>query len=238
MIPGISRYRPSARWYGSVFVPRATARGPSLAAASSRAQHVDEIDLDDDLAVEVVTAPHPSYWCVRRAKQLWLTTPLAMKSPVPVVMLYIGISTPSGSMLITRRSASLFTAVFSTEHFRRMAGSTRCTKAHVLADSPRTREGDQAIGKPRVFAGHVEAEIGQSVMRVRKNLPVGVGDTQDASAATALRVEDAREKPPVPCVPWGRGATETNSLIRATEPGLGRPDRSHRSSDVRSRGEC
>ena len=26
------------------------------------------------------------YSCVGRAKQLWLTTPLAMKSPVPVVM--------------------------------------------------------------------------------------------------------------------------------------------------------
>ncbi len=33
---------------------------------------------------------------VGRAKQLWLTTPLAMKSPVPVVMSYIGISRPSG----------------------------------------------------------------------------------------------------------------------------------------------
>src|SRR5947209_3916226 len=32
----------------------------------------------------------PRYSCVGRAKQLWLTTPFAMKSPVPVVMLNIG----------------------------------------------------------------------------------------------------------------------------------------------------
>lgn len=37
MIPGIRRYRPSARWYGSVFVPRATWSRFHEGLASSRA---------------------------------------------------------------------------------------------------------------------------------------------------------------------------------------------------------
>ncbi|HEY2602088.1 MAG TPA: hypothetical protein VGI67_11065, partial [Thermoleophilaceae bacterium] len=55
-------------------------------------------------------ALNPRYVWVGRAKQLWLTTPLAMKSPVPVVMSYRRIARPRGSTLTTRVRASDFRA--------------------------------------------------------------------------------------------------------------------------------
>jgi len=48
------------------------------------------LNLDDDLAIESSPMLRSRYACVGLAKQLWLTTPLAMKSPVPVVKSYIG----------------------------------------------------------------------------------------------------------------------------------------------------
>jgi hypothetical protein len=63
------------------------------------------------------------YVCVLRAKQLWLTTPLAMKSPVPVVMSKSSSSMPIGSIEATRSGASLFSAMPSIERFLVIAGS-------------------------------------------------------------------------------------------------------------------
>ena len=56
-----------------------------------------------------------------RAKQLWLTTPLAMKSPVPVVMSYSGRSAPSGSTATTPSLAPHLIAVPAIERLRVIA---------------------------------------------------------------------------------------------------------------------
>jgi hypothetical protein len=63
--------------------------------------------------------------CVRLAKQLWLTTPLAMKSPVPVVMSYIGMRFPSGSIATTPSFACDLIAMPSIDRFLLIAGSMR-----------------------------------------------------------------------------------------------------------------
>ena len=55
MIPGINRYRPSARWYGSVLVPIATCSRRHFGGRNLLAQHAPDVDLDHDLGVEVVT---------------------------------------------------------------------------------------------------------------------------------------------------------------------------------------
>ena len=76
---------------------------------------------------------------VFRAKQLWLTTPFAMKSPVPVVMSYIGNSIPSGSIAATRSFASLLIATPSIDRFRVIAGSVVWKKRIVSFNPPRRR---------------------------------------------------------------------------------------------------
>ena len=77
--------------------------------------------------------------CELRAKQLWLTTPLAMKSPVPVVMSYIGTSSPSGSIAVTRSLASLLMATSSIERFLVIAGSTVWKNLSASRSPPRNR---------------------------------------------------------------------------------------------------
>ncbi len=74
-----------------------------------------------------------------RAKQLWLTTPLAMKSPVPVVMSYMGTSMPSGLISVTCSSASLLSATPSIERFLVMAGSTVWKNRSTSLSPPRSR---------------------------------------------------------------------------------------------------
>ncbi len=57
------------------------------------------------------------------AKQLWLTTPSAMKSPVPVVMSNIGRSRPSGWTETTPSRAAPLIAVPAIVRLRVIAGS-------------------------------------------------------------------------------------------------------------------
>ena len=80
-----------------------------------------------------------------RAKQLWLTTPLAMKSPVPVVMSYIGSSMPSGSIAATRSFASLFSATPSIDRFRVIAGSVAWKNRMTSLSPPRMPDHDEAV---------------------------------------------------------------------------------------------
>ena len=82
-----------------------------------------------------------------RAKQLWLTTPLAMKSPVPVVMSYIGTSRPSDSMATMRSLASLLMATPSMERFLVMAGSTVWKNLSASRSPPRNRMQISPLGR-------------------------------------------------------------------------------------------
>ena len=86
--------------------------------------------------------------CVFRAKQLWLTTPLAMKSPVPVVMSYIGISSPSGSIAETRSFASLLIATPSIDRLRVIAGSV-VWKKRITSAAATEAHHQEAVGSPR-----------------------------------------------------------------------------------------
>ena len=52
-IGGISSYRPSAHWYGSVLVPNATSSRFQLGLRELGAQQLRHVDLDDDLPLEV-----------------------------------------------------------------------------------------------------------------------------------------------------------------------------------------
>ena len=70
---------------------------------------------------------------------MWLTTPLAMKSPVPVVMSYIGISNPSGSTDVTRSRPGNFMARPAIVHLRRIAGLTVWKKRRCSALPPNSR---------------------------------------------------------------------------------------------------
>ena len=75
--------RPTGR--GRCWCPASRApfpRGPRQLAA----QQLRRVDLDDDLPLEVPARVEVEVLVGGRAKQLWLTTPFAMKSPVPVVM--------------------------------------------------------------------------------------------------------------------------------------------------------
>ena len=85
-IPRISLYRPSTHWYGSVFVPIATCSRFHDGRASSTRRTSGTLIFTTISRSKSRPAFMPRYVCVGRAKQLWLTTPLAMKSPVPVVM--------------------------------------------------------------------------------------------------------------------------------------------------------
>jgi hypothetical protein len=84
--------------------------------------------------------------CEFRAKQLWLTTPLAMKSPVPVVMSYIGSSMPRGSMAATRSFASLFSATPPIDRFRVIAGSVVWKNRMTSLRPPRSRTTTRPFG--------------------------------------------------------------------------------------------
>ncbi len=83
-----------------------------------------------------------------RAKQLCDTTPLAMKSPVPVVMSYIGRSRPSGSIEATRRFASLLIAMPSIDRFRVIAGSVVWKNRMTSLRPPRSRTTTRPFGLP------------------------------------------------------------------------------------------
>ena len=74
-----------------------------------------------------------------RAKQLWLTTPLAMKSPVPVVMSYRRIVLPTGRIETTRSRAADFSASPSIERLRVIAGSVPRRKRIRSGSPPRRR---------------------------------------------------------------------------------------------------
>ena len=74
-----------------------------------------------------------------RAKQLWLTTPLAMKSPVPVVMSYRRIVTPRGLIDSTRSPDFVFTASPVIDRLRVIAGSVPRKKRIRSERPPRMR---------------------------------------------------------------------------------------------------
>ncbi len=115
---------------------------------------------------------------VFRAKQLWLTTPLAMKSPVPVVMSYIGRSSPSGSIAATRSLASLLIAMPSIERFRVIAGSTVWKNRSTSRRPPRSRTQTSPLGRFRGSTTHpkpsdfseetVQLTISGSVLGIRR----------------------------------------------------------------------
>ena len=69
MTPGISLYRPSARWYGSVFVPERDVLPLPGRPGQLAAQHVDEVRLDHDLGVEVAAGIELQPFVRLRAKQ-------------------------------------------------------------------------------------------------------------------------------------------------------------------------
>ena len=81
----------------------------------------------------------PRYSCVGRAKQLWLTTPFAMKSPVLVVMSYIGMSMPRSSIRTTRRSTLDLNATSSIVRLRVVVGSVVRKKRTCSANPPAIR---------------------------------------------------------------------------------------------------
>ena len=107
-----------------MFVPSATDSRPHDGRASSARSTSGTLTFTTISRSKSRPALRSRYSCVGRAKQLWLTTPLAMKSPVPVVMSYIGSSTPSGSIEATRRSPANLIARPSSERLRVIAGST------------------------------------------------------------------------------------------------------------------
>ena len=74
-----------------------------------------------------------------RAKQLWLTTPLAMKSPVPVVMSYRRIAIPNGRIEVTRSSDFVFSAAPSIVRLRVITGSVPRKKRMRSDKPPRSR---------------------------------------------------------------------------------------------------
>ena len=85
--------------------------------------------------------------CDFLAKQLWLTTPLAMKSPVPVVMSYIGTCSPSRSMPATRRPSPVSTVAASIDRRAVTAGSTVWKNRSASASPPRTRTQARPAGR-------------------------------------------------------------------------------------------
>ena len=94
-------------------------------------------------------ASRSRYVCEFRAKQLWLTTPFAMKSPVPVVMSYMGSSIPSGSIAATRSLASLLIATPSIDRFRVIAGSVVWKNRMTSFSPPRSRTYLSPLAHPR-----------------------------------------------------------------------------------------
>ena len=87
--------------------------------------------------------------CEFLAKQLWLTTPLAMKSPVPVVMSYIGTSSPSRSTSATRSPSWVPTGVPSIAPGAVLAGSTAWKNLSAWPGLPPSRT---PAGAPRRWA--------------------------------------------------------------------------------------
>ena len=81
-----------------------------------------------------------------------------MKSPVPVVMSYIGNSIPSGSIAATRSFASLLIATPSIDRFRVIAGSVVWKNRMTSLSPPRNADHDKAVGPIRRFQHVVEAE--------------------------------------------------------------------------------
>ncbi len=73
---------------------------------------------------------------VGRAKQLWLTTPFAMKSPVPVVISNMRTAVSSGSTDTTWSGASPLIAMPSMSRLRVMAGSTVKKKRRISRSPP------------------------------------------------------------------------------------------------------
>ena len=53
-MPPVSRYLPSALWYGSVLVPRAIRSPPHLLGWISAPKPLDRVDLHDDLRIEIL----------------------------------------------------------------------------------------------------------------------------------------------------------------------------------------
>ena len=96
---------------------------------------------------------------VLRAKQLWLTTPLAMKSPVPVVMSHSGNSNPRSSMLTTRRAAWHLSAVPSIDRLRVIAGSVRWKNRSLSGRPPVSRIWRTRFGSPGSSSTAREAEM-------------------------------------------------------------------------------
>ncbi len=70
-----------------------------------------------------------------------------MKSPVPVVMSYMGRSRPSGSTETTRRSASLLIAVPAMQRLRVIAGSVVWNNRSISCSPPSSRTYAMPLGR-------------------------------------------------------------------------------------------
>ena len=131
-----------------------------------------------------------------RAKQLCDTTPLAMKSPVPVVMSYIGSSRPRGSIEATRRFASLLIAMPSIDRFLVIAGSVVWKNRMTSLRPPRSR----TTTSPFALFGRLQ-HVAKAEFVKCPGGPVddlGVGVRQPPGTAVgALGVEDAARKPQI-----------------------------------------
>ena len=109
----------------------------------------------------------PRYSCVGRAKQLWLTTPSAMKSPVPVVMSYIGMSIPSGSTATTFRRPEPFIARPRIDRFRGVAGSTARMNRIVSGSPPRKRTLRTPLGRAGSSTGRNPSRSSERITQSR-----------------------------------------------------------------------
>jgi hypothetical protein len=166
-------------------------------------QDLRDVDLDDDLALEVPPAFMSRYLCVGRAKQLWLTTPLAMKSPVPVVMS----TRPHPAERLDVHDREVGGRLHRLPLDGALAadrGVDEVDEAQVLGEISPDAHVPQAIGPEGVLDDGVEPERSQAVRRPSDELVVCVGDPQDRAVAVPFGVEDPGEKALAP----GRGRIE------------------------------
>ena len=129
---------------------------------------------------------------VLRAKQLWLTTPPAMKSPVPVVMSNIGTSTPSGSIAVTRRLSSPRTSSPATE-------PVGVTGANISPNRTRSRTPPSTlVSVPSVTAANPRTDrhsTSQSTTTLSTTSKVGSPSLPPVRGRSAGGVEQAGDEP-------------------------------------------
>ena len=161
-----------------------------------------------------------------RAKQLWLTTPSAMKSPVPVAMSYIGCLEPQ---ILDPHYAQIDGGLDHLAGDRTLTRDRRVAgvkEPQVLAQATPHTQAGETVGPAGAVLGGIEAQTLQARVDPRDNDWIGVGDLECERAPRALGVEDSGQEPTTPGNAREHGPADqlANALYRRART---RADRGH-----------